>query len=438
MNKYFFIAAFCLSVSAQAQFFPDPPDPAGPTILTRGQLPPADIHMTEGLQDYANLFLALNAIDDTSLPYATVTPNGNVVQEYGGWGGQIGVGFNLYHRIQHGVLYLSYNGSYNRFDRPEFANGTSQNLTASYSRVLNHRWTLRASEGFALSYNLGSTYSLIPTSGFFPSVQPYSQRAIFNSSSVTLGYQVNHHLSYFFGGDLFISSYQPTNAASYYGLSGVAGAAYRFTRRTTVSGSYTLSHLGYSQGDITSNIQTFTGTLSYVLTRRIELGASAGVSRVNSSGTAELNIVGVTGATYVRGAYKQNTLTPNYTGSIFRNGLRSRFGLTGGEGISGGNGLYLTSKNIFVNGTGSYQVNRKLSVNGLFGYSRLQSISNTASNYSATNYNVSAGYQVRRHIFATGSFTGWRFPHYGALTNFDSRRLTVGVTFATRDYPLPY
>ena len=148
--------------------------------------------------------------------------------------------------------------------------------------------------------------------------------------------------------------------------------------------------------------------------------------------------MGVPNTSFVQGAYKQQTLTPNFTGSIYRNGLRSRFGVTGGEGISGGNGLYLTSKNIFVNGTASYQLNRKLSVNGLFGFSRLQSIANAASNYSATNYNVSAGYQIRRHIFATTSYTGWRFPQYGALTNFDSRRLTVGVTFATRDYPLPY
>jgi hypothetical protein len=439
VNKCFLIAGFCLALaSIQAQVFQDPPDPAGPTILTRGQLPPPDLHMTEGLQDYANLFFSLNGVYDSSLPYATETPTGNVVQDYGGWGGQMGGGFNLYHRIQHGVIYLSYNGSYNHFNRPEFANGTSQNFSAAYSRVLNHRWTLRATEGFALSYNLGSTISLLPTTGFFPSVQPYSQRALFNSSSVTLGYQVNHHLSYFFGGDLFVSNYQPANVASYYGLSGVAGAAYRFTRRTTVSGSYTLSHLGYSQNDITSNIQTFTGTLSYILTRRIELGASAGVSRVNSSGTVTLDILGIPNTTFVQGAYRQKTLTPNFTGSIFRNGLRSRYGITGGEGVSGGNGLYLTSKNIFVNGTASYQVNQKLSVNGLFGFSRLQSIANTASTYSATNYNVSAGYQVRRHIFANASYTGWRFPHYGNLTNFDARRLTVGVTFATRDYPLPY
>lgn len=286
--------------------------------------------------------------------------------------------------------------------------------------------------------NIGSTYTIIPTSGLFPAVQPYSQKSFFNSTSLTLGYQATHRLSYFFGGDLFSATYRPSAIAGYYGLSADAGASYRFSRRTTLTGSYTLSHLGYSGGDVSSRIQTGLLTLSYLLTRRIEAGISAGVSQVNSSGTANIYFQGVPSSFFVQGTYKQTTLVPNFTASIFRTGRRSRFGITGGEGVSGGNGIYLTSRNLFVNGSANYQVNKRLSVNGLLGYSRLASLSNAATNYTATTYSFNAGYQVRRHIFANVAYSGWRFPQYGTINNFNARRLTVGVVFATRDFPLPY
>jgi hypothetical protein len=394
--------------------------------------------MTEGLQDYANGFISLNAIDDSSLPFSTVTPQGNVVQDFGGWGGQIGGGFNIYHRLQHGLFWVSYGGSYSRFNRPVFTNGTNQNFSAAYSKMLSRRWTVRASEGLAFTNNLGSTDFLIPTSGFFPSVQPYSQKTFLNNTSVTLGYQVNHRLSLFFGGDLFASVYRPSQIAGYIGLSGDVGASYRFTRRTSLSASYSLTHLDYSTSGVTSNIQTGTLTLSHLLTRRTEIGLSAGVSHVNSSGTAGIFFQGVPDTSFARGTFKQETLVPNLTASIYRTGRRSRYGISGGQGISGGNGIFLTSRNVFVNGTANYQLTPRLSVSGALGYSRLKSIANATVPYDATTYNLTAGYQVRRHIFANAAYTGWRFPNYGTINNFNAHRFTVGVTFATRDFPLPY
>lgn len=440
MIKYVsFLVALCIAAGvAQAQVFSEPPDPAGPTVLTRGQLPPPDIYMSEGLQDYTNFSLSFNGIRDSSLPYQTVNKDGTVVQEFGGWGGQIGGGINIYHRVQHGLLWINYSGSYTRYNRSQYTNGTNQFFSAAYSKMLSRRWTVRVNEGLSFADNLGSTYTVIPNSGLFPSVQPYSQKMFFNATSLTLGYQATHRLSYFVGGDLFSATYRPSSAAGYYGLSGTGGASYRFTRRATLTGAYTLSHLGYTGGEINSRVQSGALTFSYLLTRRIEAGASAGVSQVNSSGTANIYFQGVSSDLFVQGMYKQSTLMPNFTASIFRTGRRSRFGVTGGEGVSGGNGIYLTSKNLYVNGSANYQLSRRLSVNGLLGYSRLTSLANSATNYKATTYSFNLGYEVKRHIFATVAYSGWKFPQYGTIKDFNAHRLTVGVTFASRDYPLPY
>lgn len=435
----FFLVVLCITAGfAQAQVFPEPPDPAGPTVLTRGQLPPPDLYMSEGLQDYTNFSLSLSGIDDSSLPFQTVTNQGTVIQDYGGWGGQLGGGLNIYHRVQHGLFYMNYAGSYARYNRSQYTNATSQAFSAAYSKMLSPRWTVRASEGLTFASNLGSTYTVIPTSGLFPSIQPYSQKTFFNSTSLTLGYQATHRLSYFVGGNFFSATYRPSSIAGYYGLSADVGASYRFGRRTTLTGAYELSHLGYSGGDVSSGIHTGTLTLSYLLTRRIEAGLSAGISQVNSSGTANIYFQGVPSNFFVQGVYKQSTIVPNFTGSIFRTGRRSRFGVTGGENVSGGNGIYLTSKNLFVNGSANYQLNKRLSMNGLIGYSRLTSLANTAANYKATTYNFNVGYEIRRHIFANAAYSKWDFPQYGTINNFNAHRLTVGVVFASRDFPLPY
>lgn len=440
MKRVLFLSGLCLVVAmARAQTIPQPPDPEGPTILVRGQLPPPDLYMNEGLQDYGNLFANFNGIYDSSLPYATVGPTGAIVQDFGGWGGQVGAGFNIYRRLPLGLFYASYSASYDRFNRNEFKNGTNQTFSAAYSKQLSRRWSFRGSENFVFSDNLGSTYSLVPNASFFPSVQPYSQRALLNDTSATIGYQATYRLSYFVGGDFIASLYQPSQIAGYTGISGTAGASYRFTMRTTLTGSYSASHLDYTDSDIISNIQTGTLTLSYLLTRRIQVGLSAGLSAVSSSGTSTVFYQGISASDYAQGYYQEHTISPNYTASVYRTGLRSRFGITGGEGISGGNGLYLTSKNLFVNGQGNYQVNQRLSVSGQFGYSRLTSVGAAAAgSYSAFTYNVTGGYQLSRHTFLNATYLGWRYPQYAGIANYNPHRLTFGVTFSTKDFPLPY
>jgi hypothetical protein len=241
------------------------------------------------------------------------------------------------------------------------------------------------------------------------------------------------------GGDFLASVYQPAQIAGYVGFSGTAGASYRFNIRTTLTAAYAASHLDYADSGIVSNIQTGTLTLSRMLTRRIQVGLSAGINAVHSYGVSTIYFQGIPASYYAQGYYKQHTLAPNYTASIYRTGLRSRFGITGGEGVSGGNGLFLTSRNVFVNAQANYQLSRRLSASGQFGYSRLSSIgAASAGPYAAWTYNFTGGYQLSRHTFLNASYYGWRYPQYSTINKYNTHRITFGVTFATKDFPLPY
>jgi hypothetical protein len=439
VNIGLMICGLCVSaLAAQAQYFPEAPDPTGPTVLTRGQIPPPDVFGNSGREDYFNGFLFLNAIHDSDLPFETFNPAGGVLNTYGGTGGQIGGGFNLYHLVEHGVMSASYNGSYTHYGRSGLSNGTNQTLSLAYSKMLSRRWTLRASEGLNYNLNFGSSFTLIPSSGLFPSVQPYSQRAFFNSTSVTLGYQESLRLSYFVGGDFFTAVYSPDTVGTYVGVSGTAGASYRITRRTTATGSYSISRLKYTDLSVTTDIGTALLTLSHELPRHWEVSLSGGVNQVNSKGTALLPIQGVVSEQFIQGQSSQKTNSPTLTASIFKSGRRSRVGISGGEAVSGGNGYYLTSRNVYVNGVGDLDIGRRLSLSGRLGYSKLSSLSNATNSYKAITYDFSAGFRLTRHTYLNGAYSGWHYPRFGPSNPNLANRVTVGVTFASANFPFPF
>jgi hypothetical protein len=428
------LGACLCAVMASAQAIPEPPDPTGAIILTRGQVPPPDIHTNEGLFDYFNAGVSFNGVYDSTLPFQTIGPPSTTL-DAGSWGGQIAGSLNIYHRVQHGFFSLIYGGNYTRYNRSAYENTTGQNLALAYSKILSARWSLRVSEALTYTANQGSTYSAIPSSALFPQIEPFSQRFLVSDANLTLGYRATYRLSYFFGGDFFAGQYRPSQVASYTGVSGVAGAAYRLSRRNTVTLSYTASHMNYDGAS--STIQTALLTLSRSISRRWEFGISAGASDVSSSGTAVVFSQGVPQTDFQTGQFRQDTVVPNYSGSINRNGRRTRINLTGGQGVTGGNGVYYTSKNTFVSGAATAELKR-FSLAGNAGYSRLSSVANAASVYDGVTYGFSAGYRVRQHIFVNVAYSGWHFPNYGTIGQVDAHRFSFGVTFATKDYPLPF
>lgn len=430
----------CLgALAAQAQYIPDAPDPTGPNVMTRGQLPPPDIFGNSGREDYFNGYFSLSAIHDSDLPFESVKPDGSVINTYGGTGGQIGGGLSFYHLIEHGVVSLSYGGSYTHYGRSGLSNATNQTLALSYSKLLTQRWSLRASEGLGYNLNFGSGLTPLPSSALFPSVEPYSQKSTLNSTSVTLGYQESLRLSYFIGGDFMAAVYSPASVGTYVGVTGTGGASYRITRRTTATASYGISRLTYSDLDSTSaDIGTAQLTLSHEFPRHWEVGISGGVSQVNSKGTAQLPVPNVVSNQFVQGSFSQKTNSPTYTGSIFKNGRRTRVGITGGEGVSGGNGYYLTSRNIFLNGIAATDLGRRLSLNGSVGYTKLSSLSNATNSYAAATFGFTAGYRISRHTYLNGAYSGWRYPRFGSSNRTFADRITFGVTFATSNFPFPF
>jgi hypothetical protein len=78
-------------------------------------------------------------------------------------------------------------------------------------------------------------------------------------------------------------------------------------------------------------------------------------------------------------------------------------------------------------------------VSGQLGYSRLSSVGAAVTgSYAAWTYNLTGSYKLSRHTFLNAAYMGWRYPQYAGINNYNPHRITFGVTFATKDFPLPY
>lgn len=436
----FLCVLLSLGVLSYGQQTEDNSETQGTVILSPGQITTPGQGGEIG-RNFLNFFGYANALYDSNLAYQTQSSNGAAITNYGGYGGQAGGGFSLIHAIRHGSLGLSYNGSYSRYGSYQLGNGTNQFLNFSFTKALSRRLSINLSEGLTFTSNGGQSYNLLPEGGFVPSVQPFSQKIFYNSTSASLSYQATRRLHYFIGGNFFSSQYGPTNnvgfnGTGYNGLSGFAGAGYRFTQNTRLDGSYTFSKFSYSRGIASTTVNSVSTTLSHNFARHWMISASGGIGWVQTSGIASYILPVASDLFFVQGQFKQSAFSPIYVGTLTRNFRRSSFRISGGENVSGGNGLYLTSKNLFLNTSYSSQIGKRVSVTAAFGYSRLSSLANAAKAYGAINYNASGAYQLTRHAYVNATYDGWHYPQFAGYNRQFATRLSVGITFASRSYPL--
>jgi len=388
------------------------------------------------LLDYLNFYGMLNGIYDSGIPYQTTSRTGGIVTDYGGAGAQVGGGVDFVHPIRGGAFSAFYNGSYTRYSRSQYTNATQQLLGLSLVRQLGRYVSFTATESLNYSDNTGQNYFYPSSGGLFPSVQPYSSSALANTTSLTLSWHALSRVTYFIGGDFYTLHYRPGQFTSYVGGDATVGATYRVTRRDSLTGSVSYTRFGYSRGAGNSDIGSFTGSWAHVFNQYWSAGASAGVSRIMASGIASLDFGGVPSDEFQQGRFSQTTTSPIFSGTISRNFKHSTLSLMGGQSIIGGNGIYLTSKNVYGTANLAIQLSRRLRLGGTGGVNRLSSVANIASGYTAATFSLNAAYQLTERCFLNFTYSGWQYPKFGDLQRTYANRISAGVTFTSKPYAI--
>lgn len=384
--------------------------------------------------DYVNFYAFVNGIVDT-----TGFAAGSITDEAGA-GIEGGGGVSAYHQFARGDLSLSYRGDYRSYFASGYPNGTDQSLNFLYRRLLSKRWTLGVGETAGIFNNSGTYLSTTPAQAQIIQLNPFSNKAKFAGTTLTLSFQQTRRLSYDLTGSWFLQRYNYSFGGGNSDLTGSGSIVYRLTRRTTVSGTYSHSYFAYQGNRGTSDVDNVYLTLSHEFASHWKVGVSGGVTHSSSSGRAFvpviLSIDGQLVTAYVLGEYNQAAFLPYYQGTVARTWRHSVFSATGGENVTPGNGLFLASRTLGVSGIYSLTMRRSnFSLGG--NYARLTTLASPiAGGYTTAGLNASYAYNLFRHLGLNLRYSYIEYGTVGTISERSDNRFTFGLYFSSKDIPI--
>jgi hypothetical protein len=386
--------------------------------------------------DFVNYTLFGDVIFDTNLAtlQGAQTVNGN------GVGFSVGGGVSASHTTRNTVFSLSYRGDYRHYGSSGFGSGTDQNLALDYTVRMSRRWSTSITANGGIVLYGGGFYSISPNASTGVATNPLSPETRFLSTGINFTYQQSRRISYVFGGQFFLNNYNYAGGFNSRGASGLLSVQYRLTGKTTVAATYSHTYYTYSQNVGSSTLDGGSLTLSRNFGAQWQGSVTAGINRTHTSGVITVPVSIILGQQvvngYVTGPYDNVSLVPSFQGSLTHYRRHSAFSVSGGQGVTPGNGVFLTSRSQFLSSTYSYSTRRSnISFGGA--YSRLSSIANSVSQtYSSGSLSASYSYVVRRHLSADFRYDLISYAglfNYGGVTE---HRLTAGLSLSSKSIPL--
>ena len=429
------LAAPLLAGTLFAQQSPQSP-PTGPDDQSPSANPITTLASQFLEHDFFNFFLFANGVYDSE----PLTLSGRSVNE-GGVGFDGGGGADAYKQFRDGYLSLAYRGDYRDYSSTFFPSGTDQSLSFAYAKRLGRRWHFTFDTNAGIFLYGGTFFAAEPSEVDYVQNNPFSSESKFLSSGLSLSYRQTQRLSYVFNGQYYLTRYNIPGSIGAEGITGAASVLYRLTARTTVGGTYSHTYFDYQRGAGQAQADTFLGTVSHIFNGRWTASASGGVTRTDTNGTISVPVLILSGVNVVpgfeTGHYNRTSTFPSVIGNVTRSLRRSSLNVSGGQNIASGNGVFLASKNLFVNGYYSYSIERRSNLSFGGGFSRLSSVANTVtSTYSSASFSASYAYNIMRHI---GLNLHYDYVRYGGIGTFENRtdnRILFGVYFTSKSVPL--
>ena len=390
--------------------------------------------------DYVNVYAFGNGVLDSNNPIVTSTGQ---VRNTLGTGFAVGGGVSLSHGFSDAQLNLSYQGSYQDYQSGYFTSGSTQYLALNYAKRLSRHLSMNVSVGAGNFLYGGTFYSSEPAGAVSPVItNPLSPQTRYLNAGVSLTYRQTRRLSYSVFGNFFLDRYNYAGAIGTTGASGGGSVNYQWDPRTSFSLSYIHSYFDYQRGAGNGFTDQIGLGGTHVFRNHWSASGYIGGARTDASGVIAVPVTLLVGneavGGYVLGAYKQVAFVPSFSGSVSHSlRRRSVFSVGAGEGIAGsGNGYFLASRNIYVNGVFSYSwQGQNISLGG--GAYKLSSIANSvSSSYSSASFSASYGRGLIRHV---GMFLRYDYIFYGSLAPYNGNsdnRLSFGFNFSSRSVPM--
>jgi hypothetical protein len=416
---------------------------AGPAILSRGDAPAA----MEAPQIKFQPFLSVSASYSTGLSGVAVVDTQGNLANVSAYGVTLSGGISGSHSWLHTHIGLDYHASYTIYSN----NSTYNSLNQALGFGLSHEFTrhikfnLREALGwFSFSNpNVGLTESVPfdPSQSAIPTSDFYYTRTIYSSTQADLVIQKSTRLSFDLGGGLFINRYASTALYGVTGEDAMGDFQYRLSRRATIGANYVFTH--YSFTGILSSSFIHGASLTYAvrLSRTLEFSGYGGFMHAETkfiqSVPVDPNVSALLGLTSTTALAYHANWVPNFSGRLSKTFSRGVLYVAGGETVTPGNGLFLTSRTASVVGGYGYTGLRRWSLGVAFSYTTALSIGNVNGSYG----NLGGSFSMSRSIGHSLSFvTSYAANQYRSPTFTRYNRLiytgSVGIGWSPGAVPL--
>ena len=415
---------------------------AGPAILSRGDAPAA----MEAPQINFQPFLSVSASYTTGLSGVTVNAQGNLANASSS-GVVIAGGISGSHSWRHTHIGLDYHASYNIYPADSTYNSLSQGLSVGLTRQITRHIKLNLREAAGMfsfsnpNVGLTETVPFDPSQSAIPISDFYYTRTIFSTSQADLVIQKSARLSFDLGGGVSINRYSSTALYGVTGEDAMGDFQYRLSRRATIGANYNFTHYSFTGILSSSFIQGSSVTYALRFSRTVEFSGYGGFMRAETkfiqSVAVDPNVSALLGFTNTTALAYHVNWVPNFSARMSKTFARGVAYVAGGETITPGNGIFLTSRTASVVAGYGYTGLRHWSLGVSFTYASALSISNVSGGYG----NIAGTFSMSRSLGHSLSFvTSYSANHYSSPNFTNYNRLiyvgSVGMGWSPGNIPL--
>jgi hypothetical protein len=438
------LLACALCLLAQTEDTPPPTPPptgdtyGGPAILSRGQVPTAASSAPVAFRPY----IGLSGIYDSGLLPVSVNSSGQIPTP-GLYGVELQLGLYGYHTWKHTTLALDYRGDFRHYSQQTYYDGSDHILSLILTHQTSRRlmFTVREQVGtYSENFFMMSLGYLYPGYSQLPQNDIYDNRVILVGGSGDMIYRMTARLSFDLGadGDLIrrrsSALYGVTTASAHGDLQ------YRASRHTTLGADYRYTHFDFTRGFGNANIHSVGFNYSALWTRRLQFSARIGAARVETLSLTQVAldpaIAALIGQSYgIQAAHRLN-YAPDISARLTDSFRRSQLYLSYSNGITPGNGVYLTSR-MQTGGAGYHYTGIRHWNFGVDGtYSHMSTLMQTLGAFTSYGGGVGVTRDLGKGLHAVLRVNAL---HYAVAANYflhNEFRTSLGLTFSPGDVPL--
>jgi len=430
------VLACCWTVTAQVS------DYLGPGILSRGA---GDIGTRAGQDVNLRPYVSATGIYDNGIMPYSVDGNGKLITVGGVYGTEFSIGAYGVHNFHHARLGLDYRGTYRHYSEQTFYDGSDQTLALGYSFQKSRRLifdTRHVAGSVSQGTSLAGVLPTISDAVVTPASLLFDNRMNYLESSLDVNYLLSERTTLTAGGDGFGVWRKATGLIGVQGYTLHGTIQHRVTKRTTLGANYQHVHYDFPKAFGESDINSFMGTFATQLGPSWTLNLGAGAYLAEAQGlqriAVEPEIAALLGVSSTVQTFYQKSIFPQWSASVSRRFRRASLSFGYSSGSSGGNGIYLTSRQDSGYGSFSYTASRKWSFSASGAYSRLQGIGQSLQPYSQETGSSGITYSITRPIQLIARYDRRHQGIQNGVFQRDSYRATIGISFSPGDIPLAF